>query len=126
VNKREVKDVAASVRQRLQNRARDTDRPFSEILQYYAMERFLFRLSKSAYSKKFVLKGALMLAVWEAPTSRPTMDIDLLGRLENDLDKIIGAIKDVCLQDVEPDGIVFEPNSVKGERITETAEYEGV
>lgn len=126
MNKREVKDVAASVRQRLQNRARDTDRPFSEILQYYAMERFLFRLSKSAYSKKFVLKGALMLAVWEAPTSRPTMDIDLLGRLENDLDKIIGAIKDVCLQDVEPDGIVFEPNSVKGERITETAEYEGV
>jgi len=86
VTKREVKDVAASVRQRLQNRARETDRPFSEILQYYAMERFLFRLSKSAYSKKFVLKGALMLAVWEAPTSRPTMDIDLLGRLENDLE----------------------------------------
>ena len=93
MTKREINDVAASVRQRLQNIARETGRPFGEILQYYAMERFLYRLSKSAYSKKFVLKGAMMLAVWDTPISRPTMDIDLLGRLENDVEKIIGVIK---------------------------------
>ncbi|MFH1537614.1 MAG: nucleotidyl transferase AbiEii/AbiGii toxin family protein, partial [bacterium] len=126
MTKREIKDVAASVRQRLQNRSRETGRPFNEALQYYAMERFLYRLSRSAYSEKFVLKGALMLTVWKSPISRPTMDIDLLGRLENDLDKIVGVIKDVCVQDVESDGLVFEPNSMKAERITEAAEYEGV
>ena len=126
MTKREINDVAASVRQRLQNIARETGRPFGEILQYYAMERFLYRLSKSAYSKKFVLKGAMMLTVWETPISRPTMDIDLLGRLENDVEKIIGAIKEICAQNVELDGLVFEQNSVKGEIITEAAEYEGV
>jgi hypothetical protein len=46
VNKTKVKDLSASVRQRLLNKARQTNRPFSEIAQYFAMERFLYRLSK--------------------------------------------------------------------------------
>ncbi len=70
---------AASVRQRLLNKARESGRPFNEILQYYAMERFLYRLSKSPYANSLVLKGALMFNVWSGPLSRPTMDIDLLG-----------------------------------------------
>jgi len=49
-----TKNVGASVRQRLLNKARETRRPFSEILQYFAMERFLYRLSKSEYADKFV------------------------------------------------------------------------
>jgi hypothetical protein len=44
------------------------------------MERFLYRLSKSRFADHFVLKGALMLTVWEAPLTGLTMDIDLLGR----------------------------------------------
>ena len=60
---RPVKDVAASVRQRLLNQARASGRPFDELLQYYAMERFLYRLSVSRHGHKFVLKGALMLRV---------------------------------------------------------------
>ena len=36
------KNVAASVQQRLLNRARETTRPFNELLQYFAMERFLY------------------------------------------------------------------------------------
>ena len=59
-------------------KARETGRPFGELLQYFAMERFLYRLSKSRYADHFVLKGALMLNVWQAPLTRPTMDIDLL------------------------------------------------
>ena len=76
---RQVKDMAASVHQRLLNKSRQTGRPFSELLQYYAMERFLYRLSKSAFADKFVLKGALMLTVWKAPVSRPTRDMDFLS-----------------------------------------------
>lgn len=81
--KEKQKNIAASVRQRLLNKARATERPFAELLQYYAMERFLYRLSKSTYSERFILKGALMLSVWDAPHTRPTMDIDMLGQINN-------------------------------------------
>ena len=57
-------NITASVRQRLLNKARETDRPFSELLQYFAMERFLYRLSQSLHKKKFILKGALTLIAW--------------------------------------------------------------
>lgn len=124
--KRPLKNMAASVRQRLLNKARETNRPFNELLQYFVMERFLYRLSKSPHAQKFVLKGALMLTVWEAPISRPTMDIDLLGRTDNSIDAMIAVAKDVCLQDVELDGLAFDPTTVEGERITEDADYEGV
>lgn len=54
------KNLPASVRQRLANKAQETGRPFQELLQYFAMERFLYRLSRSPHADKFVLKGALM------------------------------------------------------------------
>ena len=72
---RQVTNVAASVRQCLLNEARATGRPFNELLQYFAMERFLYRLSKSPHSERFVLKGALMLAMWEVSLTRPAKDV---------------------------------------------------
>lgn len=114
------------MRQRLLNKARATKRPFAEILQYFAMERFLYRLSKSAYSRKFILKGALMLTVWDAPYTSPTMDIDMLGQVNNDIDSIISFTRKVCLQEVEPDGIIFDVESVIAENIREDADYEGI
>ena len=57
-----VKNVPASVRQRLLDRARTNRRPFNELLQYYAIERFLYRFSLSVHLNRFVLKGALMLS----------------------------------------------------------------
>jgi hypothetical protein len=44
-----TKDVAASVHQRLLNYARAQRRPFNEVLQYFALERFLYRLARSSY-----------------------------------------------------------------------------
>ncbi|MDE0264448.1 MAG: nucleotidyl transferase AbiEii/AbiGii toxin family protein [Bryobacterales bacterium] len=72
-----ARNLPASGRQRILNRARSSRRPFSELLQYFAMERFLYRLSMSKHSDRFILKGALMLEVWRSPEIRPTMDIDL-------------------------------------------------
>lgn len=91
--KRHLKNMAASVRQRLLNKARETNRPFNELLQYFVMERYLYRLSKSPHAQKLILKGALMLTVWEAPISRPTMDIDLLGRTDNSIDAMIAVAR---------------------------------
>ncbi len=126
MNKRRVTDVAASVRQRLQNVARSTGRPFQEVLQYYAMERFLYRLAQSPHADRFVLKGALMFNAWRAPTPRPTKDIDLLGRLENSTNALTAVMRDVCHQAVEADGVVFDSNGVAAAVIKEDADYEGV
>lgn len=119
-------NIAASIRQRLLNKARETGRPFNELLQYFAMERFLYRLSKSSHADKFVLKGALMFTAWQAPVTRPTMDIDLLGIIDNSVHAIIAVVRAICRQDIEPDGLVFDAAGVEGERIVEDADYAGV
>ena len=123
---REIKNVAASIRQRLLNEARASDRPFNELLQYYCMERFLSRLSHSPHSHRFVLKGALVLSSWIVSRSRPTKDIDFLGRVQNDVGTVAALVKEVCQQAVDPDGLVFDESSVVGDRIAEEAEYGGV
>lgn len=67
-------NIPASVRARLLNRARNKQRPFNELLQYYAMERFLYRLSQSKHADTFVLKGGLMLQMWGGSLTRATSD----------------------------------------------------
>lgn len=126
MTRRPVVDTAASVRQRLLNIARDKGRPFNEVLQYFAMERFLYRLGKSDHDRKFILKGALMLVAWEAPLARSTKDIDLLGRMNNTIEDVVDAIKAACSLEVIPDGLLFDVKSVVGQRIAEEADYEGV
>lgn len=146
-----AKNIPASVRQRLLDRARRDKRPFNELLQYYAMERFLYRLSISTHAHRFVLKGALMLRVWLSPAElagaadievgnastagrimagehrfRPTMDIDMLGITSNEETSIIAQIRDIMAVEVEPDGLTFNPDSIQIERITEDADYEGI
>ena len=118
--------MSASVHDRLLTLAKQDKRPFNELLQYFAMDRFLYRWSKSPHTKLFVLKGALMLKVWKASEIRPTMDIDMLGKMRNDEESIVTMIKDVISVEVEPDGLVFHADSVTAARITEDADYEGL
>lgn len=126
MKRRNLKTVAASVRQRLLDAAHSSGRPFSELLQYFAMERFLYRLSQTSHAERFVLKGALMLTTWNVSLTRPTKDIDLLGQVANDPRLIVDIVRSVCRREVEPDGLNFDPASVRGARIAEEAEYEGV
>jgi len=121
-----VKNIAHSVRQRLINEARRSGRLYNEIEQYYTMERFLYRLAQSEHGGKFVLKGALLLTVWHGSRFRPTRDIDLLGRLDNSQEAIAQVFRDVCMQDVQDDGLLFDPSSVTTLAITEDADYQGV
>lgn len=120
------KNLPASVRDRLLNRAKRDKRPFGELLQYYAMERFLYRLSRSRHADRFILKGALMLRAWQLPELRPTMDIDMLGRTSNKEAEIVSQIRDILVTNVEPDGLTFKADSIQAERITEDADYEGI
>jgi len=126
MSKKNPGNIAASVRQRILNKARNDKRPFSELLQYYAMERFLYRLAHSSHSDQFILKGALLFRAWHSPETRPTMDIDMLGKTSNEIGNILDKMRRIIDAGVVPDGLVFDPNSLSAERITEDAVYEGI
>jgi len=121
-----TRDISASVRGRLENLARHTGRRLQELMQYFAIERFLFRPSQSEHAERFVLKGALMFTVWGTPQSRATRDIDFLVRGDNSVEAMSRMIKEICQQPVEPDGVEFNSDSIKGVIIKEDAEYSGV
>ncbi len=123
---RQTKNMAASVHDRLLNCSRDSGRPFQEMLEYYAMERFLYRLSTSPHAREFILKGGLMLPIWGAAVSRPTRDIDLLGHTANEVTAITGIVQRICRQQVVDDGLVFDEASCRGEMINPEKEYTGV
>ena len=119
------KNVAASVHQRLLNIAREAGTPFNEILQYFAMERLLYRLSCSAHKSSFVLKGALLFRVWSVPDSRATRDIDFLAFVDNSTENLAAIFREICEVDVD-DGLNFDPDSIDARTIKEDADYEGV
>ncbi len=121
-----TKNISDSIRQRLLNRSKTDKRPFNELLQYYAMERFLYRLSKSSHAGHYILKGALMLRVWRSPEFRATMDIDMLARTSNEETNIAAQIRDIIALDVYSDGLIFDPDSIQTEQITEDADYKGI
>ncbi|MHC4073531.1 MAG: nucleotidyl transferase AbiEii/AbiGii toxin family protein [Planctomycetota bacterium] len=126
MNKHILQNVSASVHQRLLNIARHTARPFDEVLQYFAMERFLFRFSRSPHVDSFVLKGALLFRVWDMPDSRATRDIDFLAYLDNSPSNLAAIVRDICALDDIDDGLKFDPDTVEAQRIKEDADYEGV
>lgn len=124
--KKGVTNIAVSVHTRLLNRAKAESRPFNELLQYYAMERFLYRLSRSAHADGFVLKGALMLQLWGGPLRRATKDIDLLGRSTVTVAELIEVVRACIALDVDDDGLRFDPRTVTGDEIRLAASYAGV
>jgi hypothetical protein len=125
VTDRKLTNIAASVRQRLLNRARAEGRAFQELATLYAMERFLFRLGCSPHAERFVLKGGLMTLTWAAEYGRVTRDIDLLGWGASSVDAVVGRIREVVAVEVQ-DGVVFEADSVEGIEIRVETAYVGV
>ncbi len=124
---RELKNVAASVKSRLLSLARSTQKPYQELLQYYGMERFLYRLSQSSYSSTFVLKGALLFYAWKLDDSRATLDIDLLAKTKNSKDNLLQICRDVCeLDPTIADGVEFDSDSITCRTMQHDAKYPGV
>lgn len=99
---------------------------FGLILVKYGLERILYRLSRSKHRDTFVLKGALLFELWTKHTYRATRDADFLARGDNSPQRFVGIFKELCAIEVEPDGLTFDADSVKAERITEDADYEDV
>jgi predicted nucleotidyltransferase component of viral defense system len=125
-DKKQIKNIPASVRARLLNIARQNKASFDNILLQYFQERFLYRLSISKYKDNFILKGGLLFLAYNIPLLRPTKDMDLLGKfISMDFDNIQGIIQDIIKIQV-PDGITFLSETITVEKIKKEQTYEGV
>jgi len=107
------KGLPVSVQVRLVQHAKATGIDPNVVLARYAAERFLYRLSRSRYADRFVLKGALMMLVWLGETIRPTRDADLLGFGEVSQESLARIFTDVCNLNVEADGLQYLPSSIR-------------
>jgi predicted nucleotidyltransferase component of viral defense system len=118
-------NIAASVATRLLNLAKATGDDYQTLLTNFCFERFLYRLGVSDVSKRFILKGAMLLRVWSDHPYRATRDLDLLRRGDASFDAIQGDIRTVCETTVSPDGVEYEVGSVAVEAIRADDEYVG-
>lgn len=119
-------NLSESIYARLKKLAIAKQRPTQEILRYYAMERFIFRLSKSSYRDSFFLKGGLMFMVWDPESHRATVDIDLLARSENSISTIAKIIREICSTQVQEDGVVFDLTNLVLTESQMEMEYNGL
>lgn len=120
------KNIAASVKARLQNVAGKRGEDFNLLLLRYGIERLLFRLSLSPYADRFLLKGAMLFVVWDDKTHRPTRDLDLLGFGPSEKEDLLQVFRAVVATPVVDDGLVFDPASVRAEEIREDNAYGGI
>lgn len=122
---KEIKNLAASVSERLRNYAKEQGEEFQSVLVRYGAERFLYRLSQSTHNERFLLKGASLFTLWFDQPHRPTKDLDLLGFGPNEIPAIEQAIKEICSIEYA-DGLNFLAETVVGETIREDLSYQGV
>lgn len=126
MNSNTIKNIPHSVFQRLLNQAKTNTQDFNLFLSRYGMERFLYRLSVSAYHNQFILKGASLFLVWRGRNHRVTRDADLLGLMSPNTRKIARIFKDVCGIQCTVDGMIYPPKTLKMEEIREAQKYKGV
>jgi len=123
---REPRNIGASVRARLLDRARAERSDFQILLTRYALERLLYRLSVSEHRDRFILKGAMLFVTWVADPFRPTRDLDLLGHGDNDVEAIAATFRAISAERVADDGVVFDGAALQAAPTREEAEYGGV
>jgi predicted nucleotidyltransferase component of viral defense system len=121
-----VTNISASVGQKLRNLARQRGQDFASTLTKFALERVLFRLSISKYRDAFVLKGALLFELWTQELYRTTRDADFLAMGDNTPARFMIIFQDLCNTVGVEDGLRFDAETVKVERINEGANYKGV
>ena len=117
-------NLSASILARLLTLAKQRGDDYNLLLNRYSMERLLARVSTSPHADRFLLKGALLFALWYDTPHRPTRDADLLGFGPDDEANLIATFRDIAGMDLG-DGIVFDLDSVKADAIREDNTYGG-
>lgn len=124
--KKEIKNIAASVKEGLRNISNKSGREFQSVVSQYVQERFLYRLSTSIYSNNLILKGALLFIAHDISRNRPTRDIDFLGsKIPNDINDLVNVVKEILMIKTD-DGLRFDSDNIKAENITDDGDYKGV
>lgn len=116
---------AASILARLLARAKAGGEDFNLVLNRYAIERFLYRLSVSPARDAFVLKGAMLFDLWFDVPHRATRDADFLGFGAEDADTLRETLQGICGIEAD-DGLEFDAASISVESIREQANYGGL
>ncbi len=124
--KKDVKNIAVSVRNRLLNLSNQNKRDYNAILRHYFQERFLYRISISPYRSSLVLKGAFLLMTKEISKFRPTKDIDFLGvSLSDKIEECTAIIKEIASIKVD-DGVEFITENISSKKIKEDSDIQGI
>jgi len=121
-----TKNYAASVRQRLLNYARSSGQDFIFVLRSFAMERLLYRLSRSLYVDNFVLKGAMLFKLWTGDFYRQTRDIDVLAFKTETIDSLKAVFQEISQVSFADDGLTYLSDTVKVHEIREEQQYGGL
>lgn len=94
--KKEIKNLADSIRAKLLLLSKGDGRNHEMTLLQYFQERLLCRLSISPYKNRFILKGGLLFLAHHMTSLRPTKDIDFLGHLvSNERSKLIAIFQEI-------------------------------
>ncbi len=115
---------SASVLARLLALAKQRGDDYSLLLNRFGMECLLARVGISPHADRFLLKGALLFALWYDTPHRPTRDADLLGFGPDDAADLIATFREVAAMELG-DGIVFDLDSVKADPIRDGNAYGG-
>jgi hypothetical protein len=107
----------------LLNRARQEQETFDAVLNRFGRERLLYRIGISEYRSQFLLKGAMLFALWYDMPHRPTRDMDLLGFGPGELFVLERVFREIAQQSVD-DGLTFS-ETVTAEEIRKDANYTG-
>lgn len=126
MKKKPPTNLPASVHDRLLKIAKERGEEFQNLLINYALERWLYRLSQSPHRDRFVLKGAMLFALWTDEPHRSTQDLDLLGYGGNSIAEMERVFREICAVACAADGLEMSPESVEGGLIREDQKYEGV
>ena len=122
---KEIRNISASVRARLLNLSKANGQSFDLVLTRFALERLLFRLSRSRHADRFVLKGAMLLMSWFEDPHRGTRDLDLLGFGDPSSEAMLATFRDILAEEAD-DGVVFDADGLRVDRIREELEYGGL
>lgn len=120
-------NYAQSIKARLLNMADGDNKKYQQLIVRFFHERLLFRLSKSEYRERFILKGGALLYAFEEFIPRPTLDIDFMGRrIDNDKVNILKAFRKIASMSFPEDGITFLTDTLTADDITVEKKYPGV
>lgn len=122
---KEIKNIGASVRARLLQVAKASGQSFDLVLTRFALERLLFRLSQSPHADRFVLKGAMLMMSWFEDPYRGTRDLDLLGFGDPEPEAMLATFRGILALN-DDDGVEFDVDALRVDRIREELEYGGL